>query len=74
MPLPVNPPSGPVSLSANARTVLEKRYLVKDETGKPVEKPEDLFWRVATVVAEADRRYGATEEQVEKVGRGVLLS
>jgi ribonucleoside-diphosphate reductase alpha chain len=67
MPLPVNPPSGPVSLSANARTVLEKRYLVKNEKGKPVEQPEDLFWRVATVVAEADRRYGSTESQVQKV-------
>jgi ribonucleoside-diphosphate reductase alpha chain len=64
MPLPVNPPSGPVSLSANARTVLEKRYLVKNEKGKPVEQPEDLFWRVATVVAEADRKYGASDEAV----------
>jgi len=69
MPLPVNPPAGPVSLSANARTVLEKRYLVKNEKGKPVEQPEDLFWRVATVVAEADRRYGATDKQVEKVAQ-----
>lgn len=65
MPLPVNPPSGPVTLSANARTVLEKRYLVKNEKGKPVEQPEDLFWRVATVVAEADRRYGASEGAVQ---------
>src|SRR6476661_2696803 len=64
MPLPVNPPSGPVLLSANARTVLEKRYLVKNEKGKPVEQPEDMFWRVATVVAEADRRYGASEGAV----------
>jgi len=65
MPLPVNPPSGPVSLSQNARTVLEKRYLVKNEKGKPVEQPEDLFWRVATVVAEADRKYGASEGTVQ---------
>ena len=34
MPLPVNPPPGPVSLSPNARTVLEKRYLVKNEQGQ----------------------------------------
>src|SRR3954468_13132391 len=61
MPLPVNPPAGPVTLSSNARPVLEKRYLVKNEKGKPVEQPEDLFWRVATVVAEADRRDGASE-------------
>jgi len=64
MPLPVNPPSSPDSLSANARTVLEKRYLVKDKSGKPVETPEDMFWRVATVVAEADRRYGAGDQEV----------
>src|ERR1700754_1542820 len=65
MPLPVNPPPGPVSLSPNARTVLEKRYLVKNEKGKPVEQPEDLFWRVATTVAEADRRYGASDGAVQ---------
>ena len=54
MPLSVTPPSGPVTLSSNARTVLEKRYLVKDKTGKPTETPEALFWRVSTVVADAD--------------------
>jgi ribonucleoside-diphosphate reductase alpha chain len=67
MPLPVNPPSEPVSFSPNARTVLEKRYLVKNEKGLPVEQPEDLFWRVATVVAEADRRYGASDGAVRTV-------
>ena len=61
MPFAATPPEGPVTLSSNARTVLEKRYLVKDKSGKPVEKPEDMFWRVATVVAEADRRYGASD-------------
>ncbi|MGH7678838.1 MAG: vitamin B12-dependent ribonucleotide reductase [Gemmatimonadaceae bacterium] len=66
MTLPLNPPSGPVTLTANARTVLEKRYLVKNEKGQPVEQPEDLFWRVATVVAEADRRYGASEGAVQE--------
>ncbi len=67
MALPVNPPPGPVSLSSNARTVLEKRYLVKNDKGKPVEQPEDLFWRVATVVADADRRYGADDDAVKAV-------
>src|SRR5918992_1291502 len=59
MSLPSKPPIAAGMLSQNARTVLEKRYLVKDERGKPAESPEDLFWRVATVVAEADARYGA---------------
>jgi ribonucleoside-diphosphate reductase alpha chain len=65
MPLPTTPPAVPAQLSQNARTVLEKRYLVKDATGKSVERPEDMFWRVATVVAEGDRRYGASEGAVQ---------
>ena len=60
MPHPARPAT-PVALSKNARIVLEKRYLVKDATGAPTEQPENLFWRVASVVAEADRRYGASE-------------
>jgi ribonucleoside-diphosphate reductase alpha chain len=67
MPFSATPPEGLVTLSANARTVLEKRYLVKDKTGKPVEKPEDMFWRVATTVAEADRRYGASDGAVQAI-------
>jgi ribonucleoside-diphosphate reductase alpha chain len=47
-------------LNQNARTVLSKRYLIKDKTGAPTERPEEMFWRVATTVAEADRRYGAS--------------
>ncbi|MEY4956872.1 MAG: hypothetical protein RL409_1129 [Gemmatimonadota bacterium] len=67
MPFSATPPEGPVTLSANARTVLDKRYLVKDTSGKSVEQPEDMFWRVATVVAEADRRYGASDGAVQAV-------
>jgi ribonucleoside-diphosphate reductase alpha chain len=60
-------PRDAVRLSPNAITVLEKRYLIKDDAGKPVETPEDLFWRVARTVAEADRRYGASVGGVEEV-------
>src|SRR5688572_21085226 len=67
MPLATKPPAGPTALSANARTVLEKRYLIKDAKGKPTETPEELFWRVTTVVAEADRRYGSTDGGVQEV-------
>jgi ribonucleoside-diphosphate reductase alpha chain len=54
-----------VDLSPNAITVLEKRYLLKDETGQPVEKAEDLFWRVARTVAAPDAKYGASPGAVE---------
>jgi ribonucleoside-diphosphate reductase alpha chain len=67
MTLSATPPVGLATLSANARTVLAKRYLVKDATGKATETPEDLFWRVATVVADADARYGASESGVQQV-------
>jgi ribonucleoside-diphosphate reductase alpha chain len=58
-------PNFPAQLSQNARTVIEKRYLVRDASGKPVERAEDMFRRVATTVAEADRRYGASEGAVQ---------
>jgi ribonucleoside-diphosphate reductase alpha chain len=60
-------PRDAVRLSPNAITVLEKRYLLKDETGAPVEKPADLFWRVANTVAVADRHYGASDAAVNTV-------
>jgi ribonucleoside-diphosphate reductase alpha chain len=62
-------PRDAVQLSPNAVTVLEKRYLVKDDTGRPAESPSDLFWRVARTVAEADRKYGATEKQAEQAAQ-----
>src|SRR5229473_206359 len=60
-------PNKPLELNANALTVLERRYLVKDEKGQPVERPHDLFWRVARTVAAPDRAYGASEKAVESV-------
>ncbi|MGQ0703330.1 MAG: vitamin B12-dependent ribonucleotide reductase [Gemmatimonadales bacterium] len=61
------PPRVPLQLSPNAITVLEKRYLVRDESGKPVETPAELFVRVARTVAEPDRQYGASEGAVEQL-------
>ncbi|HEX9754569.1 MAG TPA: adenosylcobalamin-dependent ribonucleoside-diphosphate reductase, partial [Gemmatimonadales bacterium] len=55
----------PLRVSPNAVTVLEKRYLIKDERGNPAEEPADLFWRVARTIAEPDRSYGASDGAVE---------
>lgn len=54
-----------LNLSPNAVKVLEKRYLKKDEEGKVIEIPADLFRRVAKSIAAADLHYGKTQEEVE---------
>ncbi|MEZ4587362.1 MAG: vitamin B12-dependent ribonucleotide reductase [Gemmatimonadales bacterium] len=58
-------PRVPLELSSNAITVLEKRYLIRDDAGEPTEQPGELFWRVARTVADADRGYGASDGAVE---------
>ena len=49
-------------LRNNALQILEKRYLKKDTNGKVIEKPEDLFKRVANNIALADAKYLLKEE------------
>src|SRR5437867_4177346 len=61
-----------LDLSPNAVTVLERRYLVKDDQGRPIEGPEDLFWRVARTIAAPDRAYGASEKAVEGLAETFL--
>ncbi|MDE2796718.1 MAG: vitamin B12-dependent ribonucleotide reductase [Gemmatimonadota bacterium] len=65
----VPPDLPPATLSENARIVLAKRYLKKDEAGEPTEDPETMFWRIARVIADEDGRYGASEAAVEEVAR-----
>ena len=56
-------------LSENALKVLEKRYLSKDENGKLIETPDELFRRVAGAIAAADKFYGKTKIQIEELTR-----
>jgi ribonucleoside-diphosphate reductase alpha chain len=57
--------SSGVSFTPNALKVLERRYLKKNEVGKVVETPADLFRRVAKAVASADLHYGKSESEVQ---------
>ncbi|MBZ0307350.1 MAG: hypothetical protein K8I82_14885, partial [Anaerolineae bacterium] len=58
-----------IALTDNARTVLQKRYIRKNEDGTPAETEEEMFWRVAYHVALADKTLGKTEESVEHWAR-----
>lgn len=44
-------------LTENSLTVLERRYLIKDENGNVTETPRELFLRVAENIASADKNY-----------------
>jgi ribonucleoside-diphosphate reductase alpha chain len=56
---------GSLSLTPNAVTILERRYLIKDDKGNPIERPEDLFWRVARTIAAPDQTYGASPQALK---------
>ena len=44
-------------LTENSLVVLKKRYLLKDEDGVVIEKPSDMFKRVALNISQADEMY-----------------
>lgn len=49
----------PLHLSKNAVTVLNRRYLKRDKDGTILEKPEDMFRRVADFIARAEEKLGS---------------
>jgi ribonucleoside-diphosphate reductase alpha chain len=58
-----------ILLTENAMEVLRRRYLTRNEREEIVETPAELFSRVAKFIAEADRIYGADDEQVDKTAQ-----
>ncbi|HSW62675.1 MAG TPA: vitamin B12-dependent ribonucleotide reductase [Dissulfurispiraceae bacterium] len=60
-------PAGALNLTQNALKVLEKRYLKRNEDGRVIETPQELFGRVARHVASADVTYGRTDAQIKRL-------
>jgi len=52
-------------LSENALRVLERRYLKKDDKRAPMEKPSDMFWRVAQNIAQIEKRYNPSVDTLQ---------
>lgn len=54
------PPATPVPrLSPEAKIVLRSRYLIKNDRGRVTETTPQLFWRIASDVAQAEQLYPA---------------
>jgi len=51
-----------LKVSENSMIVLERRYLKKDDEGRPLETPEDMFRRVAGNIASADKIYNKSAD------------
>ena len=58
LPTPPMPKVLPkANLTDNARQVLMKRYVRRDDQGKPAETAEEMFWRVAYHVAKVEEAW-----------------
>ena len=57
----------PISLTSNAVTVLERRYLKRDEYGNLLEQPRDMFLRVARNIASAEKNYNKTDKEIREI-------
>jgi ribonucleoside-diphosphate reductase alpha chain len=55
------------TLAPNSLKVLQRRYLLRDDDGQAVEKPSDMFVRVAENIAKAERLHGADDAATAEV-------
>ncbi len=62
LPVPTEP-----DLSPNAVTVLEHRYLMRDDDGQVAETPAELFRRVAKAVAQPEVNWTTTPEERQRL-------
>ncbi|KKQ36172.1 MAG: Ribonucleoside-diphosphate reductase [candidate division WS6 bacterium GW2011_GWA2_37_6] len=63
-----NPPEnlGKPAFTSNSLKIMEKRSFLKDEKGKFLEGPKEMFWRVAAAVAIEDQKYVGKKKTAKK--------
>ena len=57
----------PAVISDNARVVLDKRYLQKNDAGDIIEDPEGMFRRVAKALATPELKYEKTPDEIAAI-------
>ena len=65
-PIDLRNTGGTPGFTDNSVTVLNRRYLFRDDEGNPLEEPETMFHRVANNLSQADLNYDASETKREK--------
>ncbi|MDE1871135.1 MAG: adenosylcobalamin-dependent ribonucleoside-diphosphate reductase [Candidatus Micrarchaeota archaeon] len=60
-------PNDSLKVSINSVIVLAARYLLKNDQGKIIESPQQLFGRVAKAIAGAEAVFGKSSEDVMKI-------
>ncbi|MCL5430611.1 MAG: adenosylcobalamin-dependent ribonucleoside-diphosphate reductase [Candidatus Marsarchaeota archaeon] len=60
-------PQDDLKIPLNSLIVLAARYLLKDENGKIVETPKQLFERVAKAISASELKYGKTEDEAKSI-------
>lgn len=58
-----------LKLTDNALTVLERRYLKRNNEGKIIETPEELFMRVAKAIAQVEESFGTPQEEIDQLAQ-----
>jgi len=61
-----------LKLPLNSIVVLEKRYLKKDDNGRVIETPRQMFERVARTIAEAERSYKKSDQEIREIEKEFL--
>ncbi len=56
-----------LKLPINSLIVLSARYLLKNEEGKIIETPKQLFRRVANAIAKVETKYGKNNSQIKQI-------
>lgn len=61
-----------IQLTENAQSVFMKRYARRNLDGKPIEEPEDTFWRVAYHVAKVEEYWDNDVKEIATKFYGLL--